>query len=143
MSNQTIDGVPRELALRLLLGNGSELARARKELRALLDAPAKAAEPYAHMRIDVDGNPYRCNPNDHGDAFPVYLGPAAQPQGEPVKLVPSIAQIRHRRPERNCPDFGRWHDMPIERYNKNRTSFIDSAGWECETRLLFVPVVKP
>lgn len=67
---------------------------------------------------------------------------AEQPQGKPVKWVPTAAQIRHRRPERDMPDFGRWHEMPIERYDKNRTSYIDSSGWECETRLLYLPVTK-
>lgn len=39
-------------------------------------------EPFTHMRIDVDGNPYRCRAEDHDDSFPVYR---AQPA--PVAVV--------------------------------------------------------
>lgn len=50
---------------------------------------------------------------------------------------PACAQIRYRRPERDCPDFGPWHELSLKRYDPKRTSYIDSTGWECETRLLF------
>lgn len=76
-TNQTINGVPRELALRLLLGGGSELVNARKELRALLDAPVCKTcgdsgwvpEPFS-IRENMLECP-ECKPD-------------AQPQGEPV-----------------------------------------------------------
>jgi hypothetical protein len=34
-------------------------------------APAVPETPFTYMRVDVDGNPYRCNAADHDDAFPV------------------------------------------------------------------------
>lgn len=101
-TNQTIDGVPRACdALECLtesfrhalqrgiqpsfsMGDLEFFIKTFDELRALLDAPAVSETPFTYMRIDVDGNPYRCNAADHDDAFPVYRRPAAQPQGEPV-----------------------------------------------------------
>lgn len=62
--------------------------------------------------------------------------------GVPVDWVPTVAQIRYRRPERDCPDFGPWHDLRIEFYDEKRTNYIDMAGWHCETRLLYLPVTK-
>ena len=50
---------------------------------------------------------------------------------------PVCAQIRYRRPEMGCPDWGEWHDLKLSRFDKNRTHYIDNAGWECQTRVLF------
>ncbi|ARV77168.1 hypothetical protein SKUL_69 [Pseudomonas phage Skulduggery] len=104
MSRQAIDGMSRELALRLLLGSGSELVNARKELRALLDAPV--FEPleigyFEHQQsvnfefCPVDTRLIWTLPSDQRHIIPQHFKvfihaeqqwhgkPAAQPHGEP------------------------------------------------------------
>lgn len=84
-TNQTIDGMPRELALRLLLGNGSSL-------RALLDAPA--CKTCNGTRIVSDGAMYCSSGGSPFESGPIECvkdcpdcKPAAQPQAEPVALL--------------------------------------------------------
>jgi hypothetical protein len=81
-TNQTIDGVPRELAMRLLLGNGSALANARKELRALLDAERCTSCDGSGDLIDLTGEWRGYCVCPAGVALK--NRPTAQPQGEPV-----------------------------------------------------------
>jgi hypothetical protein len=90
-TNQTIDGVPRELLLRVLdpyRPRGQE--KARKELRALLDAPAA---PFILDGWSVDhsaGRPIlmhnNCSVIEAEQAYGLLslIRAAAQPQGEPV-----------------------------------------------------------
>jgi len=74
-TNQTIDGVPRELLesfAAYVSDSPNAIMRARvKELRALLDAPVEC-----RCKRYGKGNPHW--------PCPVHAAPAAQPQGEPV-----------------------------------------------------------
>lgn len=110
-------------------------------LCSFCDATDQAGNPWTGHHESVDGElVYRVmGCKDHKNLVDALIGvdPA------PVEWVPTVAQIRYRRPERNYPDFGIWHEFPLKHYDKNRTWFIDNNGWECETRLLFIPVVKP
>ena len=106
-------------------------------------------EPVAWIKPDVaktltkDGCCYAFgSQNPKGTLIPLYAQQPARLQDNPIKWVPTVAQIRHRRPERNCPNWGSWHDLKVEIYDENRTNYIDTAGWECETRLLYLPVTK-
>lgn len=67
-----------------------------------------------------------------------YEAKPAQHQGEPV-----CAQIRFRRPEKGCPDWGDWHDLKLCRFDENKTHYIDNVGWECETRAIYAKQPAP
>jgi len=78
-TNQTIDGVPRELLERMyrLLAWGGNSKNAALELRALLDAPAKPEPIYPAVPFSSRAT-YPRQPQPK---------PAAQPQGEPVAWI--------------------------------------------------------
>ena len=120
-NKQTIDGVSRE-AVEAILGLKKEgFVAAWKELRALLDA----SDECKCKRYGKDNPHWPC---------PIHSKPSAQPQGE---IDPVCAQIRFRLPEKGCHDWGDWHDLKLCCFDQNRTHYIDSAGWECETRALY------
>ena len=94
-TNQTIDGVPRELLVRLCnfhAAGWEDIEPEIKELRALLDAPTPTPVPVAWMRFDDDQKAIftrskRANKSEPLYAHPTayrHTSPAAQPQGEPV-----------------------------------------------------------
>lgn len=77
-TNQTIDGVPRELLVRLLEVAAYSASAPYRELRALLDAPAKLD------LVECDACP------TSGGCVSVCMkapNSAEQPQGEPVAMV--------------------------------------------------------
>ena len=108
-TNQTIDGVPRELLYRVsdpYRPNGQE--RARAELRALLDAPEKSAGSLISVKPDVLRALFAPNANavqlrDAKDAARKAYedwsiagqNPAAQPQGDPVGSFDKHMQYMH------------------------------------------------
>lgn len=103
MSREPMLQVPRALLEALFNADSVERhTNIERELRALLAAPVvERQEPYTWMRIDVDGNPYRCNPADHGDAFPLYTSPHA-----PVAVVlPEREEEEPYWSAELCPDF--------------------------------------
>ena len=156
MTNKPMLSVERELierAVKACTFVGYEDAA--KELRALLDKPAAECKPFAWYRVPKDFPlqgaffPYIEVQSERDiqssleaefgfNVKRLYDEPAAQHQGEPV-----TAQIRFRRPERGCPDFGEWHYLEMSRFDKHRTRYIDSVGWECETRALYAEQPAP
>ncbi|WP_454833274.1 hypothetical protein [Pseudomonas veronii] len=80
-TNQTIDGVPRDLlercARELSIGIGPAPKNRAQELRALLDAPVGFSTPDCPDCACVQDGQCLCIPSK----------PAAQPQGEPVALL--------------------------------------------------------
>lgn len=87
-TNQTIDGVPRELLGRLLAVSGTvDYARARNELRALLHAPAGTDWKAAHDTVL----------KHHRETFAEHVAEierlkSSHPQGEPLR-IPRITYI--------------------------------------------------
>lgn len=106
-TNQTIDGVPRELRalLERVVGKASQTPHwdaldedriaATAELRALLDAPAKPVEPVAYPTLSalLADLPEGYNKDDvafgWNECVDNHRCSAAQPQGEPVYMVRS------------------------------------------------------
>ena len=156
-TNQTIDGV-RTLAEQAC-GTSPDSPEYRRFIAAmnptlLLDLTSPAAQPQGEpvallskgfTTLETSDGKYRIitQYKNRDDAWSDYTALCKAEQPAPVEWVSTVAQIRYRRPERNYPDFGIWHEFPLKHYDKNRTWFIDNNGWECETRLLFLPVVKP
>lgn len=114
-TNQTIDGVPRELLERACVNifrttGGQKVV---DELRALLDAPAPAPVPVAWMRFDDDQKAIftrskRSRNSEALYAHPTayrHAAPAAQSKGEPV----ACATIRvERLNDRLCATVARF-----------------------------------
>jgi len=92
-TNQTIDGVPREMLESVLEIAADQWTRT-DELRALLDAPAPTPVPVAWMRFDDDQKAIftrsrRANKSEPLYAHPTayrHTAPAAKPRGEPVAM---------------------------------------------------------
>lgn len=83
MTNQTIDGVPRELLERLLTLAAMSASAPYRELRALLDD-----EECCHEFVPFQASCTKCG---------IPYKPAAQPQGEPVALFDTGKNIDERR----------------------------------------------
>ncbi len=108
MTNQTIDGVPRELLERITAGpNQVDYIKAWKELRALLEAPVSAAscidsQRYLRIRAEAErdyvefGDKWYESGSDL-DAAVDALEPAAQPHDEAQRVIDRL--------ESSDPDF--------------------------------------
>lgn len=95
-TNQTIDGVPRELLERVtkpltIHDDLTDRIKARDELRALLDA-----DECCHEFVPFQANCTKCG---------IPYKPAAQPQGEPVAWIkPDVAKTLTK--DECCYAFG-------------------------------------
>lgn len=105
MSNQTIDGVPRELLSEWLKALNSRtsvpvaIRKMRNELRALLDAPAIKPRPFGYwltpkkcaglamfQRELIEDPVLTASVVEYFHVTPLYDTPAAQSHGEPVAI---------------------------------------------------------
>lgn len=70
---------------------------------------------------------------------PVTLGQllAMVPHMVREQADPAVTQVRFRRPEKGMPDWSVWQDLPVDRFDPERTKYIDSQGYEVETRALY------
>ena len=95
-TNQTIDGVSRELLWKALNGSSKEIAIAQNELRALLDAPVAPVAPCAIAdALESAQWPNTSIGNKVLVAAAITeLRKAAQPQGEPVACFEKFARDR-------------------------------------------------
>lgn len=112
--------------------------------RALLDEPDEPFNPQGWSIDHSAGRPIlmhnKCSVIEAEQAYGLLnlIESAAQHQ-----RGPACAQIRFRRPEKGCPDWGDWHDLKLCRFDKDRTHYVDSVGWECETRALYTEQPAP
>lgn len=79
------------------------------------------------------------------DACAILAAPA-----EDVRAVgdePVAAQWRYRNALRDGgigpKEFGPWAELPLHRFNPDLTGYIDSIGYECETRALYLRHQRP
>lgn len=119
-TNQTIDGVPRELLVRLLEVAVYSASAPYRELRALLDAPAVQAPDKCGVQM-VD-----CPECSHqwDNFFECGNKPAANPQGEPVYQVEYVGGYSGWRDV----DEGTFNDLRKDHRYKARIMYAEQPA---------------